>query len=79
MKFLYLLLGIVFFIGIMVLWFQLMVGTLVTVPFFTWHMRIVEFEVIMIVGSMLSWVFLTLGIKWFISWENSSNDDDFDL
>lgn len=77
MKRLYLGLWTLCLVAITILYFQLLTGVVIQVPFFTEWINVSIYNVYLILLSGLSGVFFTLGISNF----NSSSwlDDDFDL
>ena len=77
MKYVYIFLGVVAFVAILILFFQLLTGIFITVPFFTKWIDVRIYITTVIVLAYLSGIFFTLGISKFMSSNNM--DDDFDL
>ncbi len=78
MKFFLLFMGILFIIAIVVLYFQLFTGPSAMIPFFTALIDIKQFTIYIILLAFGAGTFLTISIRWFIS-SNDSIDDDFNL
>jgi hypothetical protein len=78
MKFFYLFIAITCLVALTILYFQMIVSIQISVPFFDRYINVNTFTLYLIFLSLLSGIFFTLGIKWFLS-SSSSIDDDFDL
>lgn len=78
MKFFYLFIAIVCLVALTILYFQMIVSVSMQVPFFDGYIDINKFTLYLVILALLGGVFLTLGVKWFLS-SSSSIDDDFDL
>lgn len=78
MKFVYLILGIICLVATAILFFQLIVSSAMTVPFFDRYIEIKVFAIYLILLWFIAGVTLTLGIKGFLD-SSSRIDDDFDL
>jgi hypothetical protein len=77
MKRLYLTLSWLSIIAIVILYFQLLIGIVIQVPFFASYIDVSMYVVYQLLLAFFAWIFITLGISNFNS--SSDLDDDFDL